>query len=398
MDFKTPDFKTHFPALRDGFSFLDNAAGAQVPQQTIDHMVRFLSTASCNVGQPYPGSRLADDVKLQARQQTAEFLHCKPSEVVIGTSATALTFMLSRAFGRLWGAGDEVIISELEHEADGSPWRNLEANGVTVRVWQARWPEGRLDLGELQNLVSSRTKLLAITSAANSVGSTPDVARAAEIAHGVGAWVITDMVHFAPHHLPDVQRLGVDFAFFSSYKVFGPHAAFLFAREGLLEGLPTDKLHFIPDDSVLKLEPGTTNHECLAGWLGTLEYLRNVLGDGGSGRAGLVRAYERIESLERPLVERALEGLLSVPGLELYGEPTPEGRVGTFCFNLSNRDPYSVAEHLARFDVGVAAGHYYATMPMRALGLYPQGAVRASVAHYSTPHDLEKLMRGLTSD
>jgi cysteine desulfurase family protein (TIGR01976 family) len=392
------NFRDQFPALQGGFSFLDNAAGAQVPQACIDGISSFLSSASCNVGMPYPGSIAASSVKDQARLETAQFMGCQPSEVVIGTSATALTFMLSRAFSRLWKAGDEVVISELEHEADASPWRNLEREGVAVKVWHASWPEGKLELDDLQKLVSSKTKLVAVTSAANSVGSAPDVAGAVEIAKSVGAWTITDMVHYAPHHLPDVSKLGVDFAVFSSYKVFGPHAAFMFVREGLLPELPSDKLHFIPDDSLQKFEPGTTNHECLAGWLGTLAYLRSALGDGLPGRAGLERAYQRIESIEKPLVERALEQLRAIPGLEFYGSPTTEGRVGTFCFNLAGRTPMAVAEHLARFGVGVAAGHYYATMPMKALGLYPEGAVRASIAHYTTPEDLEKLLSGLTSD
>ncbi len=392
------DFRDQFPALKSGFSFLDNAAGAQVPQACIDGITQFLSSASCNVGMPYPGSISASSVKDQARLETAQFMGCNPNEIVISTSATALTFMLSRAFSRIFKSGDEIVISELEHEADASPWRSLEREGVTIKVWKASWPEAKLELDELKKLVTSKTKLVAVTSAANSVGSAPDVAGAARIAKSVGAWIITDMVHYAPHHLPDVKKLGVDFAVFSSYKVFGPHAAFMFVRDGLLPELPSDKLHFIPDDSLQKFEPGTTNHECLAGWLGTLAYLRNALGDGLPGRAGLEKAYQRIEGIEKPLVEQALEQLQNIPGLEFYGSPTTDGRVGTFCFNLADRTPYAIAEHLARFDVGVAAGHYYATMPMQALGLYPEGAVRVSVAHYSTPEDLKKLISGLTSD
>jgi selenocysteine lyase/cysteine desulfurase len=202
------------------------------------------------------------------------------------------------------------------------------------------------------------------------------------------------MVHYAPHHLPDVQKLGVDFAVFSSYKVFSTHAAFMFVREGLLEQLPADKLHFIPNDSLQKFEPGTTNHECLAGWLGTLEYLRTTLGGGLTGRAGLKAAYQQIEQLEQPLIEFALEKFKDIPGLSLYGEPGVAGRVGTFCFNMQ-LSAMQVAEHLAAAGVGVAAGHYYATMPMTALGLMPDGAVRASVAHYNTKEDLERLLGAL---
>lgn len=388
--------QSHFPALASGFSFLDNAAGAQVPKECIQAISSFLSSASCNVGMPYPGSQAATQVKEQARKQTAEFLNCKPSEVAIGPSATALTFQLSRALARLWGPGDEVVISELEHEANASPWRNLEAAGVTVKLWKARWDEGgRLEPADLRDLVNPKTKLVAITSAANSLGTTPDVAAAAEIAHSVGAWAITDMVHYSPHHLPDVRQTGVDLAFFSAYKVFGPHMAFLYVREELIPRLPTDKLWFIPEDSLLKFEPGTNNHEGLAGWLGTLEYLRSALGDGLPGREGLLRAYRRIESIERPLVEETLERLRRIPGLKLYGMPGAEGRVGTFCLNLQGQAPLSVAQRLAQVGVGVAAGDYYATLPMQALGLWPNGAVRVSLAHYTTATDLDKLIAGL---
>jgi cysteine desulfurase family protein (TIGR01976 family) len=389
----TNPLRSHFPAFNSGFSFLDSAAGAQVPQRCIDAISRFLSSASCNVGMPYAGSIAATAVKDQTRLETAEFLNCAPNEVIIGTSATALNFQLARAFSKLWGAGDEVVISELEHEANASPWRDLERVGVTVRIWRGQFPHGELRLEDLRSLVNENTRLVAVTSASNALGSTPDVAGAARVAKSVGAWTITDMVHYAPHHLPDVTALDVDFAVFSSYKVFSTHAAFMYVRSGLLAQLPTDKLHFIPDDSPLKLEPGTNNYEGLAGWLGTLEYLRHDVGDGSSGRAGLVSAYKRIETVERELTQVGLELLRDVPNLELYGPPTLAGRVGTFCFNIANQDPMAIASRLGASGVGVAAGHYYATMPMAALGV--TGAVRASILHYSQKSDLERLVGGL---
>jgi selenocysteine lyase/cysteine desulfurase len=196
--------RSHFPAFNGGFSFLDSAAGAQVPQRCIDAISRYLSTSSCNVGMPY-----ATAVKDQTRLETAEFMNCAPSEVIIGTSATALNFQLARAFSRMWGAGDEVVISELEHEANASPWRDLERVGVTVKIWRGQFPYGELRLEDLRLLVNANTRLVAVTSASNALGSTPDVAGAAAIAKSVGAWTITDMVHYSPHHLPDVAALGV---------------------------------------------------------------------------------------------------------------------------------------------------------------------------------------------
>ncbi|RKG91306.1 cysteine desulfurase-like protein [Corallococcus terminator] len=390
-------FASSFPALRSGFSYLDNAAGAQVPSHCIDAITRLLTTGSCNVGQPYAASKEATTLKARARAETAEFLHCQPEEVMLGPSATAFTFQVGRALSRLFKAGDEVVISELEHESNAAPWRALEAQGVKVKTWRARWPEGRLEASDLRALVTPRTRLVAVTAAANSVGSTPDVVAAAEVAHGVGAWVFVDAVHSSPHHLPDVKAWGADFVVFSPYKVFGPHLGCLYVRRELLAGLPADKLWFIPDDSPQKFEPGTANHEGWAGWLGSLRYLREELGGGQPGREGLVRAFQRIEELERPLLEATLERLSKHPRVTLYGPKEPTGRVATFCFNVPGVPPRAVAEHLAGQDVGVAAGHYYATLAAEALGLMPDGAVRASLLHYNTQADVDRLMAGLDS-
>ncbi|NRD48393.1 cysteine desulfurase-like protein [Corallococcus exiguus] len=390
-------FAEHFPALRSGFSYLDNAAGAQVPTHCIDAIHQFLSGGSCNVGQPYPASRVATALKARAREETAEFLNCRPDEVMLGPSATALTFQVGRAVSRLVQAGDEVVISELEHESNAAPWRALEAQGVKVTTWRASWPEGRLEASELRKLVTPRTRLVAVSAAANSVGATPDVAAAAEVAHGVGAWLFVDAVHSSPHHLPDVRAWGADFAVFSPYKVFGPHLGCLFVRRELLAGLPADKLWFMPDDGPQKFEPGTANHEGWAGWLGSLRYLRDVLGGGQPGREGLTRAFQRIAQLEQPLLEAALEQLSRHPRVQLYGPKTSAGRVATFCFNVTGLSPRAVAEHLAEQGVGVAAGHYYATMAADALGLMPDGAVRASLLHYNTAEDVGRLLAALDS-
>ncbi|RKH49308.1 cysteine desulfurase-like protein [Corallococcus llansteffanensis] len=393
----TSPYAEHFPALRSGFSYLDNAAGAQVPSHCIHAISQFLTGGSCNVGQPYAASQVATALKARARAETAEFLHCLPEEVMLGPSTTALTFQVGRALSRLFKAGDEVVISELEHESNAAPWRALEAQGVKVKTWRAHWPEGRLEPADLRALVTPRTRLVAVTAAANSVGATPDMAAVAEVAHGVGAWVFVDAVHSSPHHLPDVRAWGADFAVFSPYKVFGPHLGCLYVRRELLAGLPADKLWFVPDDSPQKFEPGTANHEGWAGWLGSLGYLREVLGGGEPGREGLVRAFQRIEALERPLLETTLERLARHPRVRLHGPKQPEGRVATFCFNVTGLPARAVAEHLARQDVGVAAGHYYATLAADALGLMPDGAVRASLLHYNTQEDVERLMAGLDS-
>lgn len=385
-----------FPALQSGFAYLDNAAGSQVPQHTIQAIAQFLSEGSSNVGQLHPASLRAIETKAQARQQTAQFLGCQPSEVVFGQSATHLTFVLAKAFSRLWGPGDEVVISQLEHEANASPWRSLEQQGVAVKVWPARWPHGHLVLDDLKPLLSPQTRLLALTATSNAIGSQPPVAEAVQLAKAVGAWSIIDTVAYSPHHLPNAHGWGADFVVFSSYKVFGPHLGFMYVRQDLVEQLPTDKLAFIPNDALIKFEPGTANHEALAGWLGSLDYLRNELGDGAAGRIGLQKAFERIEAIEQPLIEFGLEGLLQLPKVQLYGPAQPQGRTATFCFNVQGYNPKEVEAHLVKAGIGVSTGHYYAPMVMEALDLMPDGALRVSLVHYSEKTELERLFDALS--
>lgn len=400
-----PEPRPHFPALAGGFSFLDNAAGAQVPAQCIDAIRDFLSAASCNVGQEYPGSMEATRVKDLARAETAAFLHCSADEVVLGPNATTLSFRLAHALGRRLGSGDQIIVSELEHEANASPYRALARLGVELRVWRARFPEGRLHTDDLAALLTPRTRLVTLTAAANSIGTVPDVAAAAALCHERGALLAVDAVHASPHILPDVRAWDADFAFFSTYKTFGPHLGCLFVRGSLLESLPVDTLYFMPENSPTKLELGTSSHECLAGWLGTLRYLRHVLGgrperegpDEPTTREDLVRAYRAIAAIEAPLCESTLEALLGLPRIRLHGIPEPRGRVATFCVSVDGASPADVASHLARHGIGVATGDYYAPMVLDALGLAESGAVRISFAHYNTRDDVDRLIAALRS-
>ncbi len=390
--------RQQFPQLADGMAFLDNAAGGLMPQRAIDAVTRFLTRhGAMNAGMGYAQSEHVLDIKLRARERTAAYLNCTPGEVVLGPSASALAFRLSVAFARLWGPGDEVIISELEHEANASPWRELERVGVTVKVWRARLPDLTLHVEDLCALLTDRTRLLAVCAASNSVGVTPPVTEAVAAAREAGAWSIVDAVHSAPHHLPDVRAWGAEFVMFSPYKVFAPHLGALFVQEGLLDGLPAQKLEFVPDGEPAKMEHGTSQYELLAGWLGSLAYLADLGGSGDVTRAALERTYRSIEAHERELTRAMIEGLLDAPRVTLYGPRGTEGRVGTAAFRVAGRSPREVAAHLSEQGVCVASGHYYAVMPIRALGLYPEGVVRASLAHYNTPQDVARLVEGVRS-
>ncbi|MGI8747574.1 MAG: cysteine desulfurase-like protein, partial [Deinococcus sp.] len=375
----------HSPQLDNGLIYFDNAAGGLIPQRSLDAMQEYLGRyGSIN---SMPGHRHGAEVlalKGRAREATALFMNADKGEVAIGPSSTALAFRLAAAFARLWGPGDEVIVSELEHEANASPWRELERGGVTLRVWRAQG-DMTLDLADLQALLSPRTRLLALTGASNVLGVLTPFREAAALARAAGAWTVLDGVHLASHVLPDVKGWGLDFMTFSPYKVFSPHLGVMYVRRELLASLPVPKLDFVADDDISKMEHGTPQFELQAGWLATLDYLRELGGSDALDRPALEAAYRRISELEDEVAGALLAGLGSNERVTLYGPPEAGKRVGTFGFRVAGELPEQTAARLAGRGVSVAAGHFYAVMPLRKLGLYPEGVVRASIAHYTSP-------------
>ncbi|EYB68415.1 cysteine desulfurase [Deinococcus phoenicis] len=388
--------RAQFPPLASGRAYLDNAAGGLLPARAIsaitDHLTRYGATNAMPGHQP--GQEILA-LKHRAREATALFLNANPEDVALGPSATALAFRLAAAFARLWGPGDEVILSGLEHEANASPWRELERVGVTVRVWHARPPEMHLHPDDLAALLSPRTRLVAVTASSNALGVKVDLAAVTAQVRAAGAWTAVDAVHAAPHAFPDVQAWGADFVTFSPYKVWGPHLGALWVSPEHRPQLPWPRLSFIPEGDITGLEHGTPQFELLAGWLGTLDYLRELGGHAALSRAALEAASTRIAELERPVAERLLSGLLGTPGVTVYGPHTMQGRVGTVAFRVEGEAPELTTARLSAGGVDVAAGHFYAVQPLRDLGLYPQGVVRASTAHYTSLGDVERLLDSL---
>ena len=395
------EIRSQFAPLQSGLIYFDNAAGGLLPERSVnavaEHLRRYGAINST------PGHAAGAEIlalKTRARAATATFLKAQPHEVALAQSSTALNFRLSAAFARLWGPGDEVIISELEHEANASPWRELEKVGVAIKVWRMR-DDATLDIGDLDALLNERTRLVAVTAASNALGVTVDIPAVSKAVHAAGGWLMVDAVHAAPHLLPDVQAWDCDFLCFSPYKVWGPHLGALYVRGDLLAQLPVPKLTFVPDDDITKLEHGTPQYELLAGWLGTLDYLHDLglheLGAAsGERRSVLEAAYRRIDALERPLLDQLLTGLQGNPNVTIYGPQTSAGRVGTLGLRLAGEAPLDTAERLSRAGVSVAAGHFYAVMPLTRLGLYPDGVVRISLAHYTSAQDVDALLNALS--
>jgi len=392
-----------FPALRTAeVVYLDNAAGAQLPDRVVDAVVDALRTMQVNKGGAYAPSRRVTAHKEAVRARTAAFLGAEgPGDVAFGPNATTLVTLAARAVGDALAAGDEVVVTSLDHHANVDPWRALATRGVVVRTWRPRAPFGTLHVEDLAALLGPRTRLVAFTAASNALGTRAPVAEAAAAARAAGAWVMVDLVHAAPHDLPDVQAWGVDMAVFSPYKVFAPHLGVLYLGPAVRDRLAPPKLSFHLPDEPLAWEPGTQAHEAILGWGAALDHLASLdpqpAGRAAGGeRAVWARAYRAVADHESRLTVRLLQGLDAL-GMERYGFSGAEGRTATVAFNHPERSAADVAAALAEAGVAVAAGHFYAhDLIMHELGLGPRGgAVRASAVHYTDEGDVQALLDAL---
>jgi cysteine desulfurase family protein (TIGR01976 family) len=364
--------RARFSALRSPAALFDAPGGTQVPDSVIDAIARYLRESNANLGGAFSSSRLSDALVTEARLAAATFLHCDPGETIFGASMTTLNFMLSRTVGRTLRAGDEILVTRLDHDANVSPWLEL-AHDLDLKVgFVDVRDDTTLDLGDLERQLTDRTRVVAFPVASNAVGTLTDVRRIAELAHGAGALAWADAVHYAPHGPIDVAELDVDVLLCSPYKFFGPHLGLAFVRD---REWRTYKVR--PADH--RFETGTLPHELLAGFVAAVEYIDSI-------------GWPAIRAQERALGQQFLEGL---PGhVTLYGPPSMDGRVPTFAFTVDGESPRMTAERLAEREIAVWDGNYYAVEIMERLGL-PEGAVRAGFVHYNTAAEVDRLLAAL---
>lgn len=390
-------------------AYFDNPAGTQVPRHVERALSDYFARANANVHGPFLTSQRTDALVERARLLCAAFLGgASPDEIVFGPNMTTLTHAFSRAIGRTLRSGDEVIVSDLDHDANISPWLDLEEQGVVVRRIPVLPEEGRLDLTAFERLLGERTRLVAVGYASNALGTVNDVRRIADRAHAAGARVWVDAVHLAPHRSIDVRALGADFLVCSAYKFFGPHVGVLWGERGLLESLPARRIRPAPSTAPDKFESGTKNHEGLAALVGAFEYLA-ALGAGPEhdpallaqaqtidrARTLLASAMDAIAEYEAELSRQLAAGLSGIRGLRVYG-PMHSGelaaRVPTFGFTLRGRDNQRVARELGERGLFVWAGHHYALTLMDRLGLGEGGVIRVGAVHYNTPREVVRLL------
>jgi cysteine desulfurase family protein (TIGR01976 family) len=393
-----------FPALTrpPGFIFFDNAAGAQVPQIVLDALNHHLLECNVQRGGRYAKSREVDETILRARQSVADLVNARDaSEISFGMNATSFIRLVSLAIGQTLDQRNQIVVTDMDHEANVATWLALERSGARILWWKMR-DDGNLHAEDLIPLVSSATRLVACTLASNAIGSIVDVAGAARVAHAAGAELFLDAVHYGPHGLIDVQAWDCDYLVCSGYKIFAPHMGFLWGRHELLQRLPTFREDFIPDEPPGKIEAGTFVYENVAGMDAAVRYLealgRSMAGDDAtakseSRRAALQRAFETIRGYEASLSLEMLE-VLNECGAVVYGVADTKRigeRVPTLCFKLPNVSPARVTEEIAKQNIGVRDGHMYSPRLMKRLGLAPEsGAVRASLVHYNTVEEVRR--------
>src|SRR5579864_503565 len=364
-EFPIDRVRASFPALKNGFIFFDNAAGAQSPQTVLEAVANHLLYRNVQRGGRYKQSQEVDETIAQARQSVALLVNAwHADEISFGMNATSFMRLISIAIGQTLKERTEVIVTDLDHEANIAVWLALEREGAKIVWWHFR-EDGRLHPEDLDRLVSARTRVVACTLASNAIGSILDVAEVSKKAHAVGAEVFVDAVHYGPHGPIDVQAFGCDYLVCSGYKIFSPHMGFLWGRRETLDALPTFREEFVPDISPTKFEIGTYIYENVAGMDAAVRYLeslgRIISPDASSRRVALVACAEAIRSYEAQLSCAMLDAL-DAANATVYGVTAKKDisrRTPTLCFNLPGISPDKVTESFGAKNISVRDGHMY---------------------------------------
>jgi cysteine desulfurase family protein (TIGR01976 family) len=397
--------REQFPALARSeggrpVAYLDGPAGSQVSRRVIEAVAGYLASSNANTGGAFTTSRATDAMLDRARQTLADFVGAaEPDGIAFGNNATTLLLALSRAMARTWRPGDEIVVTQLDHDANVTPWVLAARDaGATVRTVPILAAEAALDMDAMAAAIGERTRLVAVTAASNAIGSMPPVADVVRMAHRVGAEVVVDAVHCAPHRLVDVVAWGCDYTVCSAYKFFGPHIGVLWGRADAMARLPVYQVRAAGDELPYRWMFGTLNHEGIAGAAEAVDYLADLGECKGGRRAALVGAYTRIARHEQALCRRLLQGLARLP-VRVWGIADP-ARVGerapTVSFTHERRKPAEIAARLGEQGIYVWHGHYFALDLSVALGREPDGMVRVGLLHYNTAEEVDRLLVALS--
>lgn len=396
--------RAQFPALRDDWALFDNAGGSVVCEQVIARVTEYMRGYGVQLGASYPRSQEAVTLVQQGRAAAAALVGADPEEVIISGSSTMSAYILANAMASSMGSGDNIVVSDLDHEANIGAWRRVAAQrGVEIREWAHSPATLALELDDLRLLVDDRTRFVAFTHCPNVTGSIHDVKPMIEFIHQRGAQVCIDGVAFAPHRMVDVKDLDVDYYMLSLYKVFGPHQGLLYGKRERLLALEGQNHFFIGEDEVpYKLQPGNVNHELTAALPGIVEYLETVAShhghDAGTTRDRIEAAFGLFATHEAALCRPLLEYLGQRDDARILGRQSfdPEQRVATVAFELASHNAAAVVAHLQEFNIAARFGDFYARRGVARMNLrHADGMVRVSMAHYNTPEEVARVIEAL---
>lgn len=393
--------RRQFPALSGEWTYMDNAGGSQVLASVAARVADYLLTSSVQTGASYAPSREATRRVSEVRGAFARFLNCDPGEIVMGPSTTILLRFLSEAMTGRLEAGDEIIVTNVDHEANIGPWLKHAARGVTVKVWRCDPDSFELDLDDLKALLGERTRLVCVTHASNILGTINPVRAIADIVHAAGAELCVDAVAYAPHRAVDVKALDCDYYVFSAYKVFGPHFAVMYGRRDRLEALDNIYHYFFDKARVPhKLEPGNVNYELAWGSVGAVDYVEDLGVRAGTakGRAAIEAGFGAIAAQEAALTARLMDFLRSRNSVRVVGRTSSavEDRVSTVSFTAGRTSSRAVVEAVDGHKIGIRHGDFYARRLVDEHGLSAsEGVVRVSMVHYNTADEVDRLIAAL---
>ena len=400
MSFDVERARRRFPALEQGWVLMDNAGGSAVLDSVIERMAVYMRSTPVQLGASYALSRLAVERQQQAAADTATLINAaSPDEIVFGPSSSSLLSRLARAIASQIEPGDEIIVSEADHESNVTPWMRLAERGAVIRIWPVDAEAGRLDHGALEGLLNERTRLVCMGQTSNILGAAEPVSKVAQAVHAAGARLVVDGVAWAPHRLTDVQACGADFYVFSGYKVFGPHMAVLYGKAEQLRALDNINLEFLDRDAVpYKLQPGGYCYEAAYGFTAVLEYLLEQAPQGQTRRERLAAAWQSMAMHEGRLAARLLDYLKSRGDTAVHGPRAadPDTRLPIVSFSVANRDSADIVTAVDTAKIGIRFGDFHARRLIKRLGLQDRnGVVRVSMAHYNTLAEVDRLIDAL---
>jgi len=399
--------KNQFPAFNDPLSskwtFFENAGGSYVPHNVIKRLNDFMTSTKVQPYAEFETSKIAGNNMDKATELFAEMINANKDEIIIGGSTTMNMYVLSNAIKSLLKPGDEIIVTNQDHEANIGAWRKLSEHGAIIKEWKINKENAELEIDDLKSLLSKKTKIVAVTHCSNIVGSINDMKSIAKLVHEYDAFIIGDGVSYAPHGFPDVKDLNVDFYTFSLYKTYGPHLGLLYGKKEILNRLPNQNHEFLKGDVPYTLNPGGPNHEELSSLIGVYEYFNNLYehhfpNENNSVRKKIEKINELISNHEQEISGPLLDYIGSRKDINLIGRKKIENknRAPTFAFTFKNHSSQYISKTLVSNGIATRNDNFYAWRCLKALGIDTvDGVVRTSLVHYNTKDDVKKLIKVL---